>query len=209
MMQSHLSIPRWCFAMLCVLLALAGCGRKSPELPKLGPDDVILAFGDSLTFGTGAREDESYPDVLAQLIGRKVVRSGVPGEVTAQGVRRFAQALDTYRPKIALLCLGGNDMLRRVEDKAIVANLRDMIAAARSRGVALVLIGVPRPALFGGAATFYSELADESGLLYEPEVINSVLRDPALKSDPIHPNAEGYRRIAERVAALLKEAGAL
>jgi lysophospholipase L1-like esterase len=204
--------PAWswigCVAVLCVLAALASCSKK-PQLPRLGPDDVILAFGDSLTFGTGARDDESYPDVLAALIQRKVVRAGVPGEMTAQGLRRLSQALDTHRPKIVLLCLGGNDMLRRVNDATIVANLRAMIAQARQRGTSVVLLGVPRPALFGGAATFYADLADEYGLAYESEVLNSVLRDPGLKSDPIHPNAEGYRRIAEAVAALLRQHGAL
>jgi acyl-CoA thioesterase I len=196
-------------AALGLLLVLAGCGGKAPALPKLAPDDVILAFGDSLTFGTGAGEGESYPDVLAGLISRKVVRAGVPGETTAQGRRRFEQALDTYRPKIVLLCLGGNDLLRRIDDATIVANLRAMIETARSRGVAVVLVGVPRPALFGGAAAFYAELADAHDLVYEGEVINAVLRDAGLKSDPIHPNAAGYRRIAERIATLLQTRGAL
>jgi lysophospholipase L1-like esterase len=194
---------------ICLVLGLSACGGKKPELPRLGSDDVVLAFGDSLTFGTGAREEESYPERLAGLIERKVVRAGVPGEMTTQGLRRLGQALDTHRPKIVLLCLGGNDLLRRVDDATIVGNLRAMIAAAQSRGTAVVLLGVPRPALFGGAATFYAELADELGLVYEGEVINAVLRDPALKSDPIHPNAEGYRRIAEAIAALLRQRGAL
>ena len=207
-MPTHAGFRLGC-AALCLLLALAGCGGKAPELPKLGPDDVILAFGDSLTFGTGAREEESYPEVLGELVSRKVVRAGVPGEMTVQGLRRFEQALETYRPKIVLLCLGGNDLLRRIDDATIVTNLRAMIGKARSRNVAVVLLGVPRPALFGGAAAFYAELADEHGLIYEGEVINAVLRDPALKSDPIHPNAAGYRRIAEHIATILRERGAL
>jgi lysophospholipase L1-like esterase len=205
--------PAWswigcCVAVLCMLAALASC-RKGPQLPRLGPDDVVLAFGDSLTFGTGARDEESYPDVLAGLIQRKVVRAAVPGEVTAQGLRRLSQALDTHRPRILLLCLGGNDMLRRVNDATIVANLRAMIAQARQHGTTVVLLGVPRPALFGGSATFYAELADEYGLAYEGEAINTVLRDPGLKSDPIHPNAQGYRKIAEAIATLLRQRGAL
>ena len=196
----------WSVCLAAVLLA--ACSEPA-KLPLLGPDDVVLAFGDSLTFGTGAREEESYPEVLSGLIGRKVVREGVPGEMTQQGLQRLGRVLEAHKPKILLLCLGGNDMLRRVDDGRIAANLRQMISAARQRGIAVVLLGVPRPVLFGGAATFYAELADESGLVYEAEVLNDVLRDPALKSDPIHPNAAGYRRIAERIAALMKERGAL
>jgi acyl-CoA thioesterase I len=198
---------RWLGAV--ALMLLAACPSKGPQLPRVDSNDVILAFGDSLTYGTGAGEEESYPAVLGGLIGRKVVRAGVPGEVTAQGLQRLPSALATYKPKIVLLCLGGNDMLRNIDDKTIAANLREMIGLARQQGAAVVLLGVPRLALFGGAAKLYGEVAKDLDLVYEGEIINSVLRDAGLKSDPIHPNAQGYRKIAEQVAAVLKKGGAL
>jgi lysophospholipase L1-like esterase len=203
----RMTMARW--LALAAICLLGACGGKGPQLPQIGSDDVILAFGDSLTFGTGAPETESYPEVLAGLIDRRVVRAGVPGEVTAQGLQRLSRALDSHKPKIVLLCLGGNDMLRRVDDKSIAANLREMIGMARAKGVAVVLLGVPKPALFGGAATFYGDIADDLGIVYEASIVNTVLRDAALKSDPIHPNAAGYRKIAERIAALLRERGAI
>ena len=204
------SSPRWLAAcLLACMLAIAGCSSKVPPLPKLGQNDVILAFGDSLTHGTGASDAESYPVVLAQLTGRKVIREGVPGETSDQGLRRLPGVLEAHKPKILLLCHGGNDMLRRIDDGAIVANLRAMIQAAKRQGVAVVLLGVPRPTLFGSAATFYGELAKEFGLVYEGDVLNDVLKKPGMKADPIHPNAHGYRAVAEAVAALLKKSGAL
>lgn len=199
---------RW-LGVVAAILLLSACPGKSPSLPRVAAADVVLAYGDSLTFGTGAAEAESYPLVLAGLIGRNVIRAGVPGEVTAQGLRRLPSVLEMHKPKLVLLCLGGNDMLRRTDDKTIAANLREMVQVIRRQGAAVVLLGVPKPALFGGAATFYGELANELGVAYEGEIINSVLRDPGLKSDPIHPNAQGYRKIAEQLAAFLKKSGAL
>jgi lysophospholipase L1-like esterase len=206
--MSRLLSIRWVSAF-ALLALLAACQGKSPQLPRIDTNDVVLAFGDSLTFGTGAAESESYPMVLAGLIKRNVVRAGVPGEITAQGLQRLPGLLEEHRPKIVVLCLGGNDMLRRIDDKTIITNLREMIQIIRRQGASVVLLGVPKPALFGGAAKFYGELAKELAVPYEGEVITAVLRDNALKSDPIHPNANGYRRIAEQLAAFFKKSGAI
>lgn len=190
-------------------LAFAGCGEKVPQLPRLAPSDVIVAFGDSLTFGTGAAEPESYPAVLASLVGQSVVRSGVPGEVTAQGLQRLPEVIDEHRPRLVIVCLGGNDMLRKVGEAEIRSNLRAIIRTLKDRGIAVVLIGVPKPALITGTAEFYAEIAREFGIPYEGKVVTSVLYAPDMKADPIHPNAKGYRRMAEAVAALLRKAGAI
>ena len=195
--------------ILALTLALAGCGSKSPPLPNVGAGDVILAFGDSLTYGTGAAAEESYPQVLAQMIGREVIGAGVPGETTIGGLARLADLLEELRPKIMLLCLGGNDMLRKVDPAVTERNLRAMIDMAKQRGVAVVLIGVPRPGLFSGNAPYYETLASEYGLPIEDGVLKDVLYDNEFKSDPIHPNAKGYRKMAEAIAELLRGAGAL
>lgn len=186
-----------------------GCGERVPRVPAVAPNEVIVAFGDSLTYGTGAAESESYPAVLAQLIGRKVVRSGVPGEVTAQGLARLPQVIEEHRPALIIVCLGGNDMLRRVNDQQIRSNLRQIITTVTGRGISVVLVGVPRPALLTSAAAFYGELAKEYGIPYEGKVLNDIMHQLDLKADTIHPNAKGYRRMAEAIAELLKKAGAI
>lgn len=196
-------------ATLFVFALLAACGDKVPRVARLAPADVVLAFGDSLTYGTGASEHESYPAALSQLIGRKVVREGVPGEVTAQGLARLAGALDEHRPRLVIVCLGGNDMLRKVNESEIRENLREIMKTIRGRGIDVVLMGVPRPALLTGAPEFYGEVAREFKAPYEGKIVKDVLLTPGEKSDPIHPNAKGYRRIAEALAALLRSAGAV
>ena len=192
-----------------MVLCLAACGNKVPTVAKLASTDVVLAFGDSLTYGTGAKAEDSYPVVLGQLIGRTVVRSGVPGEQTAGGLERLPDVLDEHKPKFVIVCLGGNDMLRKGTPADIEANLRKILAEIKSRGLDVMLIGVPTPTLIANPPEFYSRLAKEFAIPYEGDIITSVLYKADLKSDPIHPNAAGYRKVAEAVAQLMRDAGAL
>ena len=170
---------------------------------------MVLAFGDSLTYGTGAREEESYPAQLERLIGRRVVSAGVPGETSAQALARLPGALDENSPSLLLLCSGGNDFLRRLGNAQAARNVREMVQLARARGIEVLLIGTPEPSLRPVPPEFYEQIADEAHVPYEGAALADVLKDPALKSDPVHPNARGYRMIAERVAERMKKAGAL
>lgn len=170
---------------------------------------MVLAFGDSLTYGTGANEHESYPAQLEKLIGRRVVRAGVPGEVTAQALERLPGVLDEYSPQLLLLCIGGNDFLRRLGNAQAERNVRAMVELARKRAIGVVLIATPEPGLLPSPPAFYAAIAKDLRLPYEGGVITEVLKDASLKSDPIHPNARGYGVIAERLAAMLKKSGAI
>jgi lysophospholipase L1-like esterase len=168
-----------------------------------------LAFGDSLTRGIGAARGRSYPDELARLSGRRVVNRGVPGEISADGARRLPDVLQRVVPDLLVLCHGGNDMLRKLDPSVTEANLRSMIETARARGVPVVLLGVPRPGVLLQSPAFYQELAEAYGLPYQGSVLGDVLGDRTLKADLIHPNATGYRRLAQAIHTLLVEAGAL
>lgn len=196
-------------ALLALLLgALAGCGDASPRLQPVPPEGVILAFGDSLTHGTGARPGESYPELLAALSGRRVVNAGVPGELSADGLARLPALLERHRPQLVLLCHGGNDILRKRDPRETSRNLREMISLVRSHGAEVVLIGIPKPGLFLGTAGFYEQVAAAMDVPLEAEVFADVLAKASLKSDAVHPNAAGYRLVAERLYAFLYDAGA-
>lgn len=199
-------------ALLALCLALGACGhRKSPPpLPPISADAKVLAFGDSLTYGSGAAPEGSYPAQLEQIIHHPVVNAGVPGDTTADGRERLAAALDEASPGLVILCLGGNDMLRQENRATMRANLVAMIEAIRARNIPLILIGVPEPKILHlSSEPMYAELARQFGVPIENEVLAEVLGDRDLKSDQIHANEKGYRLIAERIGQLLHAAGAI
>jgi len=191
-----------------LVLLLFACD-KGPGLPPLAAEAVILAFGNSLTHGTGADPQQSYPARLQQLIGHQVINAGIPGEVSAEGVRRLPRLLDEQQPDLLLLCHGGNDLLRKLGRAQLKANLRQMLAIAGQRQIPVVMIAVPQPSLLLADAPLYRELADEFKIPLLEETLADLLADRQFKSDQIHPNAAGYRRLAEVVAELLRDRGAL
>ena len=199
---------RFSLLLLPVALLLAACSSQ-PQLPKLAPDATILAFGDSLTYGSGASRDESYPAVLSQLTGLEVINAGVPGEVTSQGVKRLPDLLDEHLPQLLILCHGGNDLIRKQDLNRAAENLRSMIRMTRERGIAVVMLAVPKPGLFMKPPEFYEEIATEMKLPIAVDTIPDILSDRSLKSDTIHPNSDGYRLMAEEIFRLMNDAGAL
>ena len=196
-------------ALVAALLLLAsGCGQQA-KLPPLAAQSVVLAFGDSLTYGTGAGEAESYPAQLAIITGRHVVSEGVPGEVSAAGLERLPALLDEHRPRLLILCHGGNDFLHRLDDARTEENLRAMIRNARDRGIPVVLLATPKPTFPPSVPGFYRGIAAEQAIPFEEAVLREVLFDNRLKSDLVHPNGQGYARVASAIEKLLRRSGAL
>ncbi len=197
------------YLLIAVCMTLIVACPLSVGLPKLERDDVVLAFGDSITFGTGAAPHESYPAVLEKIIGRRVVNAGVPGEVTSEGLARLPKVLEREKPALVIICLGGNDLLRGMNKKQAADNIREMIRLTVQYGAAVILIGTPALGLSVSPEPFYREIAMEMNVSLEENILSDILSDNALKADLIHPNAAGYRRLAKAVADLMKKNGAI
>ncbi len=195
-----------------VLVAIAVVSQFSTSPVKREPlpqDAVVLAFGDSLTYGYGAVES-AYPLQLERLIGRRVVNAGIPGEVSSTGLKRLPGILEQYHPALVILCHGGNDILRRSSKEKLRSNLTAMIELSRQHGAEVLLVGVPGFGLLGAATLpLYGEVASAEHVLYEGDVLEKIESEASLKSDQIHPNAAGYGLMAEAFAARLRENGLL
>jgi acyl-CoA thioesterase-1 len=198
-------------ALLVTLLACSDPLRFDP----LPPDAVVLAFGDSVTYGTGASRGEDYPARLAALTGRRVRNAGIPGDTALEARSRIAEALAESGAALAIIELGGNDFLQRRSSAEVKEDLRAIIAAARAAEAIPVLVSVPEISILGAVSgrlsdsPIYAALAEEEQVLLVDDVFAEVLSDPSLRADPIHPNAAGYRKLAARIAETLERAGLL
>lgn len=197
------------FFLVLTFIVISSACTSGPTLPALAPGAKILAFGDSLTRGTGAEPGESYPEVLSRLVGRTVVNAGIPGEISAEGAARLAELLERERPELVIICHGGNDFLQRLDRQETARNILAMARMAKERHIAVVLVAVPELGLTLAPPPLYREVAAAEDVPIEEDALSAILGKGSLKSDYIHPNAAGYRRLAEAVASLLKRSGAL
>ncbi|WP_235924228.1 arylesterase [Pseudoroseicyclus tamaricis] len=184
-------------------------------------EDVILAFGDSLTAGYGLPVEEGFVPQLEGWLREngaevEVINGGVSGDTTAMGRQRLAWALGDA-PDLVILELGANDMLRGMDPAAAQENLAAMIEEIEDAGARVLLVGVRAASNYGaGYRTafegMFPELAEEYGLtLYENwfsavegEDLNAA-RAAFIQSDGLHPNAEGVERIVDDLGPVVLE----
>ncbi len=191
-------------------LTLSACSNDTVTLDRLDKHAIILAFGDSLTYGTGVNpERESYPARLAQLTNHIVVNQGVPGELSAEGLQRLPGVLHNIKPDLVILCHGGNDLIRQLDKTALKQNLRQMIALVQASGAQIVLLGVPSFNVLLNVPDLYEELANEYHIPVDMTTLRMIEADPELKSDQVHFNAQGYQLLAQHIKQLLQDSGAL
>ena len=201
--------------LLCGSLALlAGTARAAQPDGTL----VVTMLGDSLTAGYGLRAKDAIPARLQAALrasGLKVVvrPAGVSGDTSADGLARadFSVRPDT---DLCLVVLGGNDLLQGVDPRVMRANLEGVLAKLKARRIPAMLVGVRAPLAMGaGYAREFDAvvpaLAKAEHVPAFPDLLGRVALDRALnQADGVHPNAQGARQVAARlapaVAAVLK-----
>ncbi|MDR2099578.1 MAG: GDSL-type esterase/lipase family protein [Campylobacteraceae bacterium] len=193
-------------ALIAVIFTAVFVFLKSDGKIEIPQDAVILAFGDSLTKGYGAEENESYPTHLGKILNINVINAGVNGENSYKGVERLPQLLEEIKPRIVIFCHGGNDILRKYDLQNTKQNLTSMITLMQSKNIEIIFIGVPSlEGLFIGTNDIYGELADEFGLIYDDDTLERIIKTPSLKSDQIHPNAAGYALLAQNISEIFNK----
>lgn len=205
-------LRRTCITTFTVLSLLAACG-KAKRHTAVGAGQTVLAFGDSVTFGTGASGGEDWPTLLAAATGWHVVNAGVPGDTAQAAQARLPELLAQHRPALVIVEIGGNDFLRRRSAAEVKEDVRRLLQVVKAGGAQAVLVAVPALSVMAAVAgrpsdaPLYAELADEEQVPLVPDVFSDVLGNAALRTDPVHPNAAGYRQMAQGLHQRLKALG--
>lgn len=195
--------------ILILVLILAGVywlwGREKPEIKNAGKTGAtIVAFGDSLTYGKGAPRKQTYPAVLAELTGKNIVNLGLNGDTGAAAPCRLPQVLE-HRPYMVLIEFGGNDFMRGAAFEQTLASISQIIDEVQAAGAVAVVVDTGGYYAMEKYSKAYKKLAREKGAVFVPGILDGIFGKKDLMSDQIHPNAAGYKIVAERVYKEIKD----
>ena len=206
-MKKYIALLLLAFA---VLMASCSEPEKYSAIPK---GATVLILGDSLSYGTGAKDGEDYPTLLAQTTGWTIINEGIPGDTTAGGLERLPELLTEYEPQLVIVELGGNDFLQQLPKSQTEANLKAILALAKAQNTPTVLVAISElnalRAAVGSLADheLFEKIAKETTTPLIKDVFSEVLSDRNLKSDQIHPNSAGYSKVSQKMYESLQKLG--
>jgi lysophospholipase L1-like esterase len=199
--RTKATLKHYCHYLLILLITYV-----LTAIPALGAS--IIAFGDSITYGTGSKTG-GYPPRLQQIIEQSgkpctIYNQGVPSERTYQGIERIDEVLNTIPADAILIMEGTNDIRSRFPIQTTRLNLQLMIDKAKAKGVEPILATLTPsnqahsevliPKLYN---PMIRKLAKDNNITLVDQFTAIEKKWQALTLDGIHPNDDGYLYLAK------------
>ncbi len=170
----------------------------------------IVCFGDSITAGVGAGEGEDYPSLLRSKLKITVINSGHGGDTTFDALQKVDAELK-YHPKIIIVEFGANDFMRALEKSIGKAgqshiqafkNLEIVVKKLQDAGAVVVIAGINLNDYYSAG---YRKLAKKTHSVLIPDIMEGIRDDQNyMSADNIHPNAAGYRKMADIILNVIE-----
>ncbi|MFH0763300.1 MAG: GDSL-type esterase/lipase family protein [Candidatus Omnitrophota bacterium] len=186
------------FSGLLLFIFIGGCAKREIVNVSSG-GKTIVCFGDSITFGYGAKPGEDYPTALARLVRVPVINAGIDGDTSTEALQRIRSDAIDRDPFLVIIEFGGNDFLRKTPIETTMDNVRQMVEEVQASGAMVAVVDISAGLFLKEYRGAYRRLAYETGAIFIPNILNKIVTNPSMKSDFLHPNGKGYQMIAQRI----------
>ncbi len=171
-------------------------------LPMMVSAKTIMILGDSISAGYGMSPNQTWVHLLQQRLEQhypkqhKVVNASVSGETTSGALARLPKLLQTHRPNLVVIELGGNDGLRGQPPQLIQKNLESLVKQSQNAKAKVIIFGMKMPPNYGQAYSKafennYKVVSEKYRVKRLPFFLAGVAGNKNLmQSDQIHPNAK-------------------
>jgi len=181
-----------------LVIGLAGCAKK--EIRNINSKgENIICFGDSITFGYGVNPGEDYPSDLAKMLNMPVINAGLDADTSSGGLQRIDAEVLEKDPLLVIIEFGGNDFLKKIPLGQTLKNIETMIQKIQEKGAMVALVDVRMGFVMRDYGSKYKRLSQKYNTIFTEPALSGIITNPQLKSDFFHPNADGYKLIAQRI----------
>ena len=204
LLKRRFGIPTSIFVVILLsglgysVIALYGCAKREiKNIDSKGKN--IVCFGDSITFGYGAEPGGDYPSALTKMTSVAVINAGIDGDTSTEAIKRIKSDVLDRDPLLVIVEFGGNDFLRKIPQEETLNNMRVIIEEIQAQGAMVAVVDISTEMILKQYRSAFYNLAREKGAIFIPSILSGIITNPRLKSDFIHPNADGYNVIAQRI----------
>lgn len=179
------------------LVLLALCLSPTWVLAK-----TVMVLGDSISAGYGIEPQQAWVNLLQKRLDQqypkqhKVVNASVSGETTSGALARLPKLLQTHKPNVVVIELGGNDGLRGQPPQMIQKNLVQLIQQSQKANATVVVLGMKMPPNYGTAYSKafennYKVVSQQYKVKLLPFFLEGVAGNKSLmQKDLVHPNGK-------------------
>ena len=163
---------------------------------------TVMVLGDSISAGYGIEPQQAWVNLLQKRLDQqypkqhKVVNASVSGETTSGALARLPKLLQTHKPNVVVIELGGNDGLRGQPPLMIQKNLAQLIQQSQKANATVVVLGMKMPPNYGTAyskafESNYKVVSQQYKVKLLPFFLEGVAGNKSLmQKDLVHPNAK-------------------
>ncbi|ENV79620.1 arylesterase [Acinetobacter ursingii] len=179
---------------------------------------TILIVGDSISAGYGINHEQGWVQLLQKRLDQqypkqhKVVNASVSGETTSGALARMPKLLQSYKPDVVVIELGGNDALRGQPPQMIQKNLGQLVQQSQQANAKVILFGMKIPPNYGTAysQTFennYKVISQQYKIKLLPFFMQGIAgHKDLMQNDQIHPNAKAQSILLNNAYPYIKGA---
>ena len=179
---------------------------------------TIMILGDSLSAGYGIQPQQGWVHLLQKRLEQqypkqhKVVNASVSGETTSGALARLPKLLQTHRPDLVVIELGGNDGLRGQPPQMIQKNLASLIQQSQKAKAKVIVFGMKMPPNYGQAYSKafennYKVVSQQYKVKLLPFFLEGVAGNKTLmQKDLVHPNAKAQTILLNNAYPYIKGA---
>jgi len=180
------------------VIALNSCAKREiKNIDAKGKN--IICFGDSITFGYGANPGEDFPSALAKMVNIPIINAGIDGDTSVEALQRLGSDVLDREPLLVIIEFGGNDFLRKIPKEVTLNNVKAMVEKIQAKQAMVAIADISAGLFLKEYRKAFYNLAQEKGAIFIPGILSGIITNPRMKSDFIHPNADGYKMIAQRI----------